>query len=106
LRFNSIFNLENFYYKFCRKIDLKLEEEKSLRDEATAAAQAYEDVNQEYSEYGNRARSAEMKVQQTEGELRYRIVHNTLMKMCELFLTIERCPCVGFDCYIEKIWVP
>jgi hypothetical protein len=51
---------------------LKLEEEKNLRDEATAAAQTYEDVNQEYSEYGNRARSAEMKVQQTEGELRYR----------------------------------
>ena len=62
---------------------MKLEEEKNLRDEATAAAQSYEDVNQEYSEYGNRARSAEIKVQQTEGELRYGIVHNTFMYMCE-----------------------
>ena len=66
------FNFEIFYYKFCRNIDLKLDEENNLREEATAAAQIYEDINQEYSEYGNRARSAEMKVQQTEGELRYR----------------------------------
>ena len=50
---------------------MKLEQETLVREEAIAAAQTFDEVNQECAQYGNQVRDAEMRVQKTDSELRY-----------------------------------
>ena len=52
-------------------IEAKLEDELSLRNEATAASQALDDLKQECSQYDNQARGLETEIKQAETQLRY-----------------------------------
>ena len=53
-----------------RVIEAKLEDELSLRNEATAASQALDDLKQECSQYDNQARGLETEIKQAETQLR------------------------------------